>query len=93
VADQDDHQLGDAPIQKEYRDQMEILARFLDHQFNGEAKGKHREVGYVLLVFPFGDRGGRANFISNGADRKEIVILMKEMIARFEGMPEQEGKA
>jgi hypothetical protein len=43
-------------------------------------------------VFPFGDKG-RANFISNGADRKDIVVLFKEIIARFEGQPEMKGRA
>jgi hypothetical protein len=48
----------------------------------------------VLLVFPFGDaEGNRCNFISNGADRKDIVVLFKEMIARFEGQPEMKGHA
>jgi hypothetical protein len=31
--------------------------------------------------------------MSNGADRKDVVTLMKEMIARFEGQPEVAGKA
>jgi hypothetical protein len=43
-------------------------------------------------MFPFSDIGdggeGRCNFISNGADRKDIVTLFKEMITRFEGQPE-----
>jgi hypothetical protein len=31
--------------------------------------------------------------MSNGADRRDIVTLMKEMIARFEGQPELKGQA
>jgi hypothetical protein len=31
--------------------------------------------------------------MSNGADRRDVVTLMKEMIARFEGQPEVSGKA
>jgi hypothetical protein len=88
------HTLGDAPIQQEYRDQMQATARGLDQFFNGDAKGAERKTGFVLLVFPFGDAdGSRCNFISNGADRRDIVTLMKEMIARFEGQPEQKGRA
>lgn len=86
--------LGDAPIQKKYHDMMNGIAGALDHAFNSDAKGADRETGFVLLVFPFGDaEGSRCNFISNGADRKDIVILMKEMIARFEGQPEMSGHA
>jgi hypothetical protein len=47
----------------------------------------------VLLVFEFGDDPGRCNFISNGADRRDIVTLFKEMIARFEGQLEVSGRA
>ena len=86
--------LGDAPIQQSYRVQMNTIASVLDETFNGEAKGSERSVGFVLLVFPFGGaEGARCNFISNGADRKDVVALMKEMIARFEGQPELQGRA
>lgn len=87
------HTLGDKPIEPEYIEKMTNLARFLDREFNGEAHGNDREVGFVLLVFPFGEKEGRCNFIGNGADRKDIVTLFKEMIARFEGQPEMKGRA
>jgi hypothetical protein len=87
------HTLGDAPVEPEYREQMEGLARGLDQIFNGNKRGADRDVGFVLLVFPFGDKKGRCNYISNGADRRDIVVMMKEQIARFEGQPEVEGHA
>lgn len=83
--------LGDAPIQPEYRELMNGVAGALDKAFNGDAKGADREVGFVLLVFEYGEKEGRCNFISNGADRKDIVTLFKEMITRFEGQPEMKG--
>lgn len=85
--------LGDAPIQPEYLEKMNELAHAIDELFNGKARGDDREVGFVLMVFPFGEKQGRCNYISNGADRKDIVVLMKEMIARFEGQPEMKGRA
>lgn len=89
------HTLGDGPIVEQHREMMNVLAKDLDWAFNGEARGKDRETGFVLLVFPFGypGDGGRCNFISNGADRRDIVTLFKEMIARFEGQPEIKGHA
>jgi len=89
-------QLGDQPIQPEYIKQMNALARALDKLLNGEAKGLERKTGFVLMVYPFNDVGrtdGRCNYISNGADRRDVVVLMKEMIARFEGQPRTTGKA
>jgi hypothetical protein len=89
-----EHKLGDAPIEQKFRDQMQALARSLDHLFNGEARGDDRKTGFVLMVFPYGEyASGRCNYISNGADRADVVTLMKEMIARFEGQPEISGRA
>jgi hypothetical protein len=59
----------------------------------GDAQGKDRKTGFVLLVFPFGAQEGRCNYISNGADRRDIVTMMEEQIARFEGQPEMKGRA
>jgi len=84
--------LGDAPIQKEFRERMVQLARSLDDIFNGETLPV-KQVGFVLMVFPYGDTTGRCNYISNGANRQDVVALMKEMIARFEGQPEIVGHA
>jgi hypothetical protein len=85
--------IGDAPIEPAYREMMNGVAQALDAAFNGELKGPARKTGFVLLVFPFGNEDGRCNYISNGADRKAIVTMMKEQIKRFEGMAEQSGRA
>jgi hypothetical protein len=88
-----ENRLGDAPVEEQYHAQMEAVARGVDEIFNGKAKGDDRKVGFVLMVFPLGDHMGRCNYMSNGADRRDIVTLMKEMIARFEGQPEVTGRA
>jgi hypothetical protein len=85
--------LGDAPIEPQYRDTMAAVARAIDELFNGDATGNDRQTGFVLLVFPFGEKEGRCNYISNGADRRDIVTLLKEQIKRFEGQPEMKGTA
>jgi hypothetical protein len=81
-----DHQIGDAPIQEEYREMMNGLARGIDDVLNG-VDVRPKTVGFVLLVFPFDSTDGRCNYISNGA-RADIKVLLKEQLARFEGMPE-----
>jgi hypothetical protein len=85
------HGLGDAPIEPQYREQMKQLAHALDDILNGGAKGNQRKVGFCLMVFSFGE-AGRANYISN-ADRSDVVTLLREQLARFEGQPEMTGKA
>lgn len=37
--------------------------------------------------------GGRCNYISNGADRRDIVSLLREQAARFEGSPDITGRS
>jgi hypothetical protein len=88
--------LGDQPIQPEFYNAMNTIAKELDSVFNGQAKGKARKTGFILMVYPFNNLANgdaRCNYISNGADRRDVVTLMKEMIARFEGQPEQTGTA
>ena len=88
-----DHPLGDAAIEARFFKQMNDVAAGLDAVFNGSLRGKDRKIGFVLLVFPFGDDTGRCNYISNGADRRDIVKMFKEQIARFETQAVSEGKA
>ena len=88
-----EHTLGDAPIEPEYEEYMQVIAATLDDFLNEGKKGQARKTGFVVLLFPFGDVDGRCNFISNGADRRDIVVLFKEMVARFEGQPEISGRA
>ena len=93
--------LGDAPIEEAYRDQMKAIARALDETLNPETFAPHerglnpaeRKVGFVVLVFEYGEKQGRCNYISNGADRRDIITLMKEQIKRFEGQAELKGHA
>lgn len=80
-------------LDQKYRDQMNALARDLDGLFNGDAKGHDRKNGFVLLVFPFnGPEGQRTNYISN-AERKDMIVALKEIVARFEGQSLQQGRA
>lgn len=81
------------PIQERYREKMNKVAEWLDTAFNGAKRGHDREAGFVLLVFPFGDAdSGRINYISND-DRRDTVIAFKEIVARFEGQADMNGKA
>lgn len=76
-----DHTIGDAPIDPEYHQLMNDVARFLDRMFNGPP-GSVRKNGFVLLLFPFNSEG-RCNYISN-SERTDIVKLFKEQIKHFE---------
>lgn len=77
---------GDQEIEPKHIKMMNTIARFLDQAFNGEKTGKmgRRKVGFVLLVFNYGEDKGRCNYISNGASREDVVTLLREQANRFE---------
>jgi hypothetical protein len=86
---QDKHQ----PIQDEYREKMNALAKGLDDIFNGNGP---RKTGFCLLVFPFGEDPdkGRVNYVSN-ADRHDMIDMMKGLLKRWEvqALNEEMGNA
>jgi hypothetical protein len=76
-------QLGDAPLEPRIARQMKQAARELDAKFNPDTAGVDRTIGFVLLVFPYRSDSGRCNYISNGADRADVLRLLEEQAARF----------
>ena len=85
--------LGDAPIEPHLHEMMNALGRAIDVSLNAKnAMGGGPKVGFVLLAFPFDGHEGRCNYISN-AKREDVVVLLKEQLARFEGQPETSGHA
>ena len=73
------------------RNLMQSMASALDEVLN--EKGKPKKNGFVLLVSPFeGPEGQRTNYVSNG-QRKDIIVALKEIVSRFEGQPQQSGRA
>lgn len=87
-----EHTLGDGPIDKKYSLMMQALGHAIDEMLNGKKKGKDKSTGFILMVFPFEGHDGRCNYLSN-AERKDVVVLLKEQLARFEGQPEVKGNA
>jgi hypothetical protein len=84
--------LGDAPIEEKYRLQMNALARALDNLLNGDKRGEDATTGFCLMMFDIGIGPGRANYISN-VKREDVIMLLKEQLARFQGQLEIEGHA
>lgn len=80
------HQLGDGPVVAEYHRKMLEICNHLDDVFNGPDRSKPKQTGFVLMVFPYGEQptAGRCNYMSNGANRDDVVALMREMIRRFD---------
>lgn len=88
-----------APIEEEQRLFMNAVAESLDNLFNPalpglpKAKPSDKQIAFVLLTAKFGEvENGRVNYISNG-DREDMVAMLKELLARFEGQPETAGRA
>jgi len=63
---------------------MDDLADMLDTILNGQERGDYRLTGFALVVFPWGEGGGkRLNYISN-AERPEVIALLKQVLRGFE---------
>jgi hypothetical protein len=85
------NQIGDGPVDPEYLEKMRVLARGIDHHFNGSSSpASPKKIGFILMVFPFGDGEGRCNYMSN-AERADVVRMLKEQIRRFETQEAEEN--
>lgn len=88
------NQLGDQPIEERYRAQMRALAAAIDEFLNARLPGVpvgKKKNGFIIMMFPFGEGEGRCNYISN-ARREDVVVMLKEQLAQFEGQPEVTGR-
>lgn len=73
-------------VETEEEKHLRIVASLLDMEFNGDAKGPARQVGFTLLVFPFNVTEGyktNTNYVSN-SKRTDIIKMMRELADRLE---------
>lgn len=69
---------------------MQGLARTVDALITGATD---QRLGFALLVFDLdGTEGSRTNYVGN-CDRKDMLAALKEVVARWEGQPQQRGTA
>ncbi|TCM56190.1 hypothetical protein C8J36_103562 [Rhizobium sp. PP-F2F-G48] len=72
---------------------MQSIAKTLDAILNGTEPMAVKSTGFVLLLFPLDQpEGARTNYVSN-CDQADIIVALKEIVARFEGQPHQSGRA
>jgi hypothetical protein len=70
---------------------MQTMASTIDGFLNGKQQPKR--LGFVIMVFPFdAPEGARTNYVSN-ADREDMIVALKEVVARFEGRRQEGGNA
>jgi hypothetical protein len=76
----------DEIVDPAYRAMLTGVARAIDEMLNGKNHENPKQHGFIIAMFALGDTS-RFNYMSN-CNREDIVTLLKEMTARFEGMPE-----
>jgi hypothetical protein len=83
--------MAHGPIQQDYREVMNDLAKMIDRILNEDMS--KRTTGFALLMYPFGEAPkGRINYIGNG-ERADVLVALKELVARWEGqVPTTEEK-
>ena len=84
------YSIGDAPIDPEYAELMRDMGRALDAALNAGPGEKVN--GFILMMFPLGTHTGRCNYLSN-AKREDVIVMLKEQLAKFEGSPDIKGRA
>ena len=82
----------DALVDDKYRAGMQALCEAIDDIFNGpKAEDRAPTVGFCVLMFDF-NKPTRVNYMSN-APRKEMGDALRELLARWGGIPGQGGSA
>lgn len=85
----EEHNIGDKPIEGEHREAMRLIAKTVDDIFNGEkARTPEAEIGFILMTFPFGDYDGRTNYISN-CRPEDVEGLLADQLVRIRERREQ----
>ena len=80
-----EYQLGSAPVEPAATGQLKAIAAAIDDFLNPDRA--HKQWGFIVLMFPFGEKPGRCNYMSN-AQRDDVKVLLREQLAYFEGMPD-----
>jgi len=83
--------MNDQEVKMPMKEAMNNLALALDQILNGQAIGG-RQSGFVLLLFPYDDKSGNCNYVSNGANREDIVRMFKAQVKLLEEQFEMNGK-
>jgi hypothetical protein len=87
--------IGDAPIEPAFAIQMQAIGLALEEILNGKNTAPTaRRVAFVLMAVRSKDADGqgRCNYISN-AGREEVMALLKEQLAIFNGCPDIKDSA
>lgn len=71
------------PIEPGMEAWMKAIATALDELFNPGLNGADKQIGFVLLTFPYGTKEGRSNYLSNGASRDDMARMFDELVKRF----------
>ena len=79
------------PVDARSREALHELGRELDRRLNG-GRGRDGETGYVMLVFPFG-RAAAPQLLMNGANRRDLLALLRATIAALEDEETSVGRA
>lgn len=62
---------------QEIRKELWRIGRTLDEVFNGETHGSDRQVGFLLLVYPYGHGEVGGACVSNDPCRSELIKTLR----------------
>ena len=86
-----ENELGNQPVEQKFHDTLTAVMKTIDGLFNGAPITGEKQTGIVMFLFPYGDRAGRVNYISNGANRNDVCRMMEEQLIRFKTDRDDDG--
>jgi len=66
-------------IMKAQYQAFQSIARGLDEAMNGDLRGDYREIGFVLICYPFHEIDAAASFVTNGDS--DFITLLEHQLA------------
>jgi hypothetical protein len=72
--------------QQSNREVLDTVVSELDGFFNKGKPREDRDVGFVLIVYPFVADQGTVNIGTNGATEEEVANLMRNMLKHYDAL-------
>lgn len=77
--------MSEPALTQEQRDLLKILLDEMDKLLNGGVPGPEKKLGFVVLVFKFGDLAtSPCEYVSN-TSKDSVLAVMKVLVTRLEG--------
>lgn len=76
--------LDNQTINLRAQDTIRVMASVIDEALNGRPEDGARQIGFLLLVFPFNEADGQLHYVSNGVPSVDAARLLRDRAERLD---------